>query len=297
MRLKGGITKTAGLIILIYAPFLLARPERTLQKNKVPQHDAAAIIKLVTVRVLDREGRPVTGLKKEDFVLYDNGVKKAITEFEIHTLGAEGMEVLPSGDAAGPPEPMEGMNRKLFIFLDIQGSGVSGMANAKEAALHFVDAQLHPSDEVGILAFSPTRGFLIQEYLTTDHERIRNAISKTKDIESMPSPGFVSTAGGDDSVRDRSSRSGGSASREDGDSIETGAPWRFYPADVRSDSGLEIHPRKQEPDHFHGPYSRTIRREAWEGIRQRQHARVYGQYRELGQTRRHDPICQEKARI
>ncbi|MCK4336673.1 MAG: VWA domain-containing protein, partial [Candidatus Aminicenantes bacterium] len=96
------------------------------------------------------------------------------------------------------------MNRRLLIFLDIQGSDITGMANAKEAALHFVDTQLRPGDEVGILGFSPTRGFLIQEYLTTDHEKIRKAIEKTKDIEVKPSPGFVSGAGGDDSVRDRS---------------------------------------------------------------------------------------------
>jgi len=206
VRFKGGIRAiVSSFVVILSVSLLFAQSEKDAQSEKVPQHDAAAIIKLVTVRILDQEGRPVTNLNKEDFLLYDNGKKKVITEFEVHMMSEEGMKVSPSGEAAD----VKGMNRRLLIFLDIQGSDVNGMANAKEAALHFVDTQLQPNDEVGILVFSPTRGFLIQEYLTTDHDKIRKAIVKTKDIEGMPSPGFVSAAGGDDSVRDRSGRSGG----------------------------------------------------------------------------------------
>ena len=220
MRFKGGICVIAACFAVILSVSLLfAQSEKDSQGQKVPQHDAAAIIKLVTVRILDQEGRPVTDLKKEDFVLHDNGKKKVITEFEVHTLSEEGMKVLPSGETADLAKSVRGMNRRLLIFLDIQGSDINGMANAKEAALHFVDTQLRPGDEVGILGFSPTRGFLIQEYMTTDHERIHRAIEKTRDIEVKPSPGFVSGAGGDDSMRDRSGRSGGTESRGSSESM------------------------------------------------------------------------------
>lgn len=215
------ISVTLGVILS--ASLSVTQSGKNTQTRNAPQHDAAAIIKLVTVRVLDPEGHPVTDLKKEDFVLYDNGEKRVITEFEIHTLSDAGMVVLPKAEAPDPDKSLERMNRRIFIFLDIQGSDVSGMANAKEAALHFVDTQLHPSDEVGILVFSPTRGFLIQEYLTTDHERIREAIKKTKDIEGMPSSGFVSAAGGNDSVRDRSGRSGGPGSEGGSGSMGMGS--------------------------------------------------------------------------
>jgi VWFA-related protein len=56
------------------------------------------------------------------------------------------------------------------------------MVNAKQAALHFVDTQLQSGDEVGIIGFSRMSGFFIKEYLTTDRERIRKAIKKTKEI-------------------------------------------------------------------------------------------------------------------
>jgi len=172
--------------------FIFGQSKKDLQRQRVPQYDTAAVIKLVAVRVLDQDGRPVTDLKKEDFILYDNGEKKIITEFEVHTLSESGMEVRSSGQASDLAKAVKGMNRRLFIFLDIQGSGVTGLANAKKAALHFVDTQLRPGDEVGILGFSYMTGFLIQEYLTTDHEKIRKAIKKTKEIP--PSGG--SSSGG-----------------------------------------------------------------------------------------------------
>jgi VWFA-related protein len=213
MRFKRGICVIAAFFaVFLSVSHLFTQSEKDSQEQKVPQHDAAAIIKLVTVRILDQEGRPVTDLKKEDFVLHDNGKKKIITEFEVHILSEEGMKVRPSGEATDLAKSVKGMNRRLLIFLDIQGSDVNGMANAKEAALHFVDTQLRPGDEVGILGFSPTRGFLIKEYLTTDQDKIRRAIKKTRDLEVKPSPGFVSSAGGDDSVPDRSGRSGATES-------------------------------------------------------------------------------------
>ena len=156
--------------------------KKVTQGQRTPQYDAAAVVKLVTVRVLDKDGRPVTNLQKEDFILSDNGKKKDITEFEVHTMSEAGVEVRPSGQVSDLAGVTKDMNRRLFIFLDIQGSDVNGMVNAKKAALHFVDTKLQSGDEVGIIGFSRMGGFFIKEYLTTDHERIRKAIKKTKEI-------------------------------------------------------------------------------------------------------------------
>jgi VWFA-related protein len=207
--------------ILSVSP-LSGQSKKDPPRQKVPQHDTAAVIKLVAVRVLDQDGHPVTDLKKEDFILYDNGKKQIITEFEVHTLSEEGMEVRSSSQASELAKAVKGMNRRLFIFLDIQGSGATGLANAKKAALHFVDTQLRPGDEVGILGFSYMTGFFIQEYLTTDYEKIRKAIEKTKEIP--PSAGSFSggeltdnrvpvRSGEDETARSaESKREGGSTS-------------------------------------------------------------------------------------
>jgi len=156
--------------------------KKDTQGQRTPQYDAAAVVKLVTVRVLDKDGRPVTNLRKEDFILSDNGKKKDITEFEVHTMSEAGVEVRPSDQVSELAGVTKGINRRLFIFLDIQGSDVNGMVNAKQAALHFVDTKLQTGDEVGIIGFASMTGFFIKEYLTTDLERIRKAIKKTKEI-------------------------------------------------------------------------------------------------------------------
>lgn len=203
---------------LFFVALILGQSKKASPQQRVPQYDTAAIIKLVAVRVLDPDGHPVTDLKREDFILYDNGEKKVITEFEVHTLTEAGMEVRSSGQASDLGKTVKGMNRRLFIFLDIQGSDVDGLANAKQAALHFVDTQLRPEDEVGILGFSPMGGFFIKEYLTTDHEKIRKAIEETKELP--PSKGSVSGSELDDSIRVREGSSAGGSSGE-GDSEDS----------------------------------------------------------------------------
>lgn len=201
MKVMRHVLKLHSIVIVLAGvlsvTLMFGQSEKDSQRQRTLQHDASAVIKLVTVRVLDQDGRPVIDLQKEDFILYDNGEKKVITEFEVHTLSEAGMEVRSSDQKIDLAEAVKGMNRRLFIFLDIQGSDVNGMANAKKAAVHFVDTQLRPGDEVGILGFSPMKGFFIQEYLTTDHKKIRRAIEKTRDIEVKPSEGFFSGGGGE----------------------------------------------------------------------------------------------------
>src|SRR5689334_2767061 len=43
----------------------------------------------VDVRVVDRDGTPVTDLKKEDFTVLENGVRQDVRFFDTHALTAE----------------------------------------------------------------------------------------------------------------------------------------------------------------------------------------------------------------
>jgi VWFA-related protein len=68
------------------------------------------------------------------------------------------------------------MNRKFFLFFDLAFNSPKGINRAKEAALEFVNTQLQPSDEVGVLSYSMKKGVTVHEYLTPDHEKIREFI-------------------------------------------------------------------------------------------------------------------------
>jgi VWFA-related protein len=147
------------------------------QSQKVPRHDAAAVVKLVPVRVLDANGRPVRGLRKEDFVLYDNKDLKKITEFEAHESRETPLaaEVVGVAETQGQPE----INRKYFFILDMQGSDIYGNRDAKKAVLEFVESRLQPGDEASVMTFGALTGLVLKQYLTSDLNKIRKAISRS----------------------------------------------------------------------------------------------------------------------
>ena len=142
------------------------------------KHEVKVTLKLVQVYVTDKKGKPVLDLTKDDFLVFDEGQKKALTEFERHVLK------LPSEKEAAPAEVVETaapparelMPRKFFLFLDFAFNNAKGIDKAKEAALHFIDTQLQPTDEVGLLSYSATRSLILHEYLTTDHSAVRKIV-------------------------------------------------------------------------------------------------------------------------
>jgi len=111
---------------------------------------------LVTVPVvaMDRAGKFVPGLTKEDFSVYEEGVKQDITFF----LSAE--------------EPIT-----VALMLDVSDSAESNLEKIKAAAIAFVD-QLRPDDRVTALSFD---GGLHQlTPITGDHDAIRGAINSAQ---------------------------------------------------------------------------------------------------------------------
>jgi len=165
---------TASLAVLAIAS------QDTIKQDRPLRHDAAAIVKLVPVRVLGPGGRPIPGLRKEDFALFEDGRRVVITEFEVHTVAGEGATTTPERPL--PVEPAiadgEAAVRKIFFFLDQQASDEAGKAKARTAALRFLDTQIRPGDEVAVIGFYAMSGFYIREYLTSDLIRIRRAINK-----------------------------------------------------------------------------------------------------------------------
>ena len=149
--------------------------------QKVLRYDVAAVVKLVPIRVLDQNGRPVTDLKVEDFVLYDNKELKKITEFEVHSLAEFGGATDKTGTALGTTALKE-KNRKYFLLLDIQSSDANGLVNAKKAAQQFIETKLQPGDEVAVLYYTAMTGLNMTQYLTSDKKKIEKGIARAKGL-------------------------------------------------------------------------------------------------------------------
>ncbi len=145
----------------------LAEPQQT--KQKIPQYEAGVTLKLVQVYVTGKDKKPVTDLTAADFVITDNGQNMPVDHFEKHLLGQE-------DDISPDPLPAPQMNRKFFLFFDFAFIDARGILKAKEAALHFINTEVQPNDEIGLISYSAARSLTVHEYLTPDHGKVRQVI-------------------------------------------------------------------------------------------------------------------------
>jgi len=170
----------AAFLILV-GPYLGPNnPVLRSQKEQTQfRHEVKVTLKLIQVYVTDNKGNPVLDLENNHFIVYDNGEKRRITEFEKHVLSlpAEKKEV-PSKQVietqASPDREL--LPRKFFLFFDFAFNNAIGLEKTKQAALHFIDSQLQPTDEVGVLSYSATKSLKLHEYLMTDHRKVRDIV-------------------------------------------------------------------------------------------------------------------------
>ncbi len=159
--------------------------EQQVKEKAALQYEVTVVLKLVQVFVTDNKGNPVTDLTKDDFILYDNGEPKIITDFEKHLIQRPVRRAEPEKkpeeritETQLPPSLVaeSRMNRKFFFIFSSRN-----LPRSKKAAYHFLETQIQPTDEVGVISYSWISGFTIHEYLTSDKEKIRRAIKGVKD--------------------------------------------------------------------------------------------------------------------
>jgi VWFA-related protein len=118
-----------------------------------PVFTAAVELVRIDVIVLDRDGRPVTGLTKDDFTVEENAQAQAIESFEAVVVRAR-----PAAAAAEPPRlsvgriraPGEG--RFLFVFFDDRHVTPPAAERVRAALRRFVDNDLREGDWLTLMA-------------------------------------------------------------------------------------------------------------------------------------------------
>src|SRR5580692_7768557 len=89
------------------APQTPAQPEKTV--TEMTTHDEQATFKsrvdlvMVPVVVRDGKGKPVAGLKKEDFQLFDRGKPQNISRFSAEKAGGQNIKFAEDADEAAKP--------------------------------------------------------------------------------------------------------------------------------------------------------------------------------------------------
>jgi len=162
------------------------------QLQKPLQHEVAVTLKLIQVYITDKNGKQVTNLDKSEFRVFDNGKLQTITEFERHMAPASKpateqpvvKETLVTTEITAPR-----MGRKFFVLIDLDSNDLEGLAKSRSAALHFLDSQALPSDEIGVYSYSFMQGLVLHIYLTTDHAKVREAVRRIRDVPGKQSGG------------------------------------------------------------------------------------------------------------
>ena len=104
----------------------------------------------LNIGVADGKGRPITNLSRENFIVYEDGVKQNIVSFE--------PVVSPFS---------------VVMILDMSGSTLGFRETIRQSAFRFVDA-LAPSDRVAVVEFYDKVN--LRNDFTTDRKKIGNSI-------------------------------------------------------------------------------------------------------------------------
>lgn len=169
-----------------------ASPQEVQALTRPLQYEVSVVLKLIHVYVTDKKGNPVRDLTVNDFTITDNGQPMTITDFEKRVLKAaagehkeENRPGMVTEPVMPPPSPAARQTaRKFFFFFDFAYNNARGIIKAKTAARHFLETQVRPDDEVGILSYSMLKGLIVHEYLTTDRAKVHEVIDSigSKDI-------------------------------------------------------------------------------------------------------------------
>ena len=142
------------IIIALLSLMLFTLPielhSQTAKPDKIKKTDRTLVS--VPVTVSDREGHYISGLKKEDFSLYEDGAKQNIAFFATYD------------------EPLN-----IALLLDTSGSTENVLKNIKDAAEDFIKL-LNPKDQCLIATFDSQVKIL--NPLTANQQTLENSLDK-----------------------------------------------------------------------------------------------------------------------
>ena len=129
----GAVIRTLTLTAVWGCAGVVAVAPARAQDVSPPQFRTGVTAITVPVRVLDAQGKPITGLTAEDFEIRENGVRQNLTQFTTHEYRSD--------VSAG----------RMFIFL--LGFGNHEPGGGVPALLDLVQSGLLPGDRVGVVAY------------------------------------------------------------------------------------------------------------------------------------------------
>lgn len=143
---------------------------------------------VVTVYVRDKQGKPIPGLTKQDFIVTENGKPQTIGVFDYQNIAgvkadapAPTVTVAPTPEAAPPPTAPTGEirfrdRRLLVLFFDWTSLAPAEQVRAKDAAVKFIKEQMTPADLISIASFGSK--LTVNQEFTDDRDILLETVNK-----------------------------------------------------------------------------------------------------------------------
>jgi VWFA-related protein len=148
---------------------------------------------VIDVNVKDKSGKPIPGLKKEDFTLLEDGKPQQISVFEFQQLDSapNPLPKVPANKPVAAPRAQTAeitvptgtttpviryQDRRLVAMLfDFSAMAIPEQSRAQEAAIKFLHEQLKPADLVEIMTASTGPLKVVQDF-TDDRDRLEEVV-------------------------------------------------------------------------------------------------------------------------
>lgn len=179
MRYGIGIAIVALALAAVSPGIAQNKPE---EMQKLVENIDVRVINIDVV-VTDRSGNPVTGLKREDFEIFENNIPKPISNFyEVEgslpkNVEAEGQII----DAPSAPAPAvraddipDNMRRRIIFYIDNLSLAPFNRNRVFKEMKAFLKTSMRPGDEAMIATFN--RSMKIRVPFTRDHQLIEQTL-------------------------------------------------------------------------------------------------------------------------
>lgn len=138
---------------------------RPVSNSKATIRSTVSLVE-IDVQVTNRDGKPVKGLKQEQFSVTEDGKGQKISTFEyndieqVETAGKtdEAPITVPLGTVTSPEEIKAVVrdHRMIVLFFDLTSLQAEDLLRSTRAAEKYLDEQMTPADLVGIVVFGNT---------------------------------------------------------------------------------------------------------------------------------------------
>lgn len=186
MKIKAFLALLLSFCVLLP---VLAQTQPTAPPQK-PGDDQDDVVKITTNlvqvdAVVTKDGKPVTNLTADDFEIYEDGKKQAITSFAYisnvpNTVAAQPVtrdKNQPDGPPVAPINPNQ-PHRTLAFVVDDLGMSAESIGQVRHQLKKFIAEQLQPNDLVAIIRTGGELGALQQ--FTNDKRLLSRAVERLR---------------------------------------------------------------------------------------------------------------------